>query len=93
MTPREAQTRLDRVRRPRALTTLRPAPGHRAMTLAAVTIGVVLLGIQLWLLTVAVDLYLGGEAAEAWTLAVASGLVFLGGLFAYWLLGHRPSNG
>lgn len=63
-----------------------PPPGRRAMTLTAITIGVLLLGVQLWLLTVAVDLYLGGEGHEAWTLALVSGLVFAGGVFAYWLL-------
>ena len=90
MTPPEERARPPSSRfRPRAVVTLRPAPGQRAMTLAAVTIGVLLLGVQLWLLTVAVDLYLGGEAHDAWTLAVASGLVFAGGVFAYGLLGRR----
>ena len=69
---------------------LRAAPGRRAIILGAVTVGVVLLAVQLWLLTVAVDLYLGGEGDRAWSLAVASGLVFAGGLFAYRLLRHEP---
>lgn len=89
-TPEERRRRPPTQRfRPHPIVTLRPAPGRRAMTLAAVTIGVLLLGVQLWLLTVAVDLYLGGEAHNAWTLALVSGLVFGGGVFAYWLLGHR----
>jgi hypothetical protein len=69
------------------------APGQRAIVLAAVLIGLLLLSIQLWLLTVAVELYLGGEAEDAWTLAVVSALVFLGGLFAYRLLRHQPQIG
>lgn len=95
MTPTEAGGRRPPSQRfgPRAIVTLRPAPGQRAMTLAAVTIGVLLLGVQLWLLTVALDLYLGGEGSEAWTLAVASGLVFAGGVVAYRLLGRRTPPG
>lgn len=69
------------------------APGRRAMMLAAVLIGLLLLGVQLWLLTVAVELYLGGEAEDAWTLALVSGLVFVGGLLAYRLLGRQPHIG
>lgn len=69
------------------------APGRRAMVLAAVVIGMVLLGVQLWLLTVAVELYLGGEAEHAWTLALGSAAVFLGGLLAYRMLGKQPRIG
>jgi len=66
------------------------APGQRAIVLAAVLMGLLLLGIQLWLLTVAVELYLGGETQGAWSLALVSAFVFLGGLFVYRLLGHQP---
>jgi hypothetical protein len=69
------------------------APGRRAMVLAAVLIGLLLLGVQLWLLTVAVDLYLGGDAGDAWTLAAVSGIVFGGGVLAYRLLGRQPHLG
>lgn len=67
---------------------LEPAvpPGRRAMLLAAVTVGIIMLGIQLWLLTVALDLYLAGAGSEVWTLAAFSGVVFLGGLGALRLL-------
>lgn len=64
-------------------------PGRRAMLLAAVTLGIIMLGIQLWLLTVALDLYLGGAGSEVWTLAVFSGAVFLGGLGALHLLERK----
>lgn len=59
-----------------------PSPGERAMAGAAIAIGVILLGIQLWALTVALELYLGGEGERIWGLAVLSGLVFAGGLLA-----------
>ncbi|MBA2287377.1 MAG: hypothetical protein H0W02_18045 [Ktedonobacteraceae bacterium] len=57
-----------------------PPPGQAAIILAGFAIGVVLLGIQLWLLTVALDLYLSGRSMNVWLLAVISGVVFLGGL-------------
>ncbi len=70
-----------------------PPPGRQALLLAALLIGFVLMGIQLWLLTVALDLYLGGEGKEVWLLAVISGLVFLGGVLALRLLGRQPRVG
>ena len=39
-------------------------------------------------LTVALDLYLAGSARGSWLLALASGLVFLGGLLAVRLVGR-----
>ncbi len=56
-------------------------PGQQAIVLAALFIGLLLLGVQLWLLTVALDLYLAGLAGPIWSLPVISGLIFLGGLF------------
>jgi hypothetical protein len=67
-----------------------PAPGTQALLLAVLVLGVILMGIQLWLLTVALDLYLGGAGDGIWWLAVVSGLVFAGGLFALWLTERRP---
>lgn len=57
-----------------------PPPGQVAIILTALVIGLILMGIQLWLLTVALDLYLAGQITDSWLLAVISGLVFLGGL-------------
>jgi len=68
-----------------------PPPGQGPVILAALAIGVTLMAIQLWLLTVALDLYLAGTGGEVWQLAVASGLIFLGGLAMLWLLHRRPS--
>ena len=67
-----------------------PPPGRQAVLIAKLAIGVLLLGVQLWLLTVALDLYLSGDGADVWTLALFSGVVFLGGLLALRLPGGRP---
>lgn len=67
-----------------------PAPGRMAVVLAALMIGLLLMGIQLWLLTVALELYLGGHGRQVWQLGLASGLIFLGGLLTLRLLGRRP---
>ncbi len=60
-----------------------PLPGRQALLLAALLIGLVLMGLQLWLLTVALDMYLAGEGESLWLLALVSGLVFAGGLLAW----------
>jgi hypothetical protein len=54
--------------------------------LTALTIGILLMGIQLWVLTVALDLLLGGEGSRVWQLALVSGAIFLGGVFVLNLL-------
>lgn len=66
-----------------------PPPGQQAIVLAALMIGLLLMGIQLWLLTVALELYLAGAGRHGWSLALVSGLIFLGGLLVLRLLG-RP---
>ncbi len=60
--------------------------------LAALGMGILMLAIQLWLLTVSLDLYLGGRGGEVTTLALISGVIFLGGLLALRVLsrGERP---
>jgi hypothetical protein len=50
----------------------RISPGRRSLLLA----------IQLWLLTIALDLYLGGRGGEIWSLVIISGLIFAGGVAA-----------
>ena len=68
-----------------------PPPGQQAVVLAALFIGLLLLGIQLWLLTVALDRYLSGAGQDIWVLPVLSGLIFCGGLLALrFLRQHRP---
>ena len=68
-------------------------PGQAAVVLASLAIGVVLMGIQLWLLTVALDLYLGGADSALWPLAAISGGVFVGGLLVLYMVnrGGRPA--
>jgi hypothetical protein len=62
------------------------APGQAPIVGAALAIGILLLGIQLWILTVALDLFLEGNGGRVWLLAAASGLIFVGGLWVLWLL-------
>jgi len=66
-----------------------PAQGQEALATAALAIGMLLMSLQLWLLTVALDLYLAGGGRGIWILALISGLVFVGGLLAVRLVG-RP---
>jgi hypothetical protein len=63
-----------------------------AVVMAALSIGLLLMGIQLWLLTVALDLYLAGEGARTWSPALASGAIFLGGLLILAVLRRRPAG-
>jgi hypothetical protein len=66
------------------------APGQAPIVAAGLAIGILLLAVQLWLLTVALDLYLAGHGDQVWSLALVSGLIFLGGLLVLWILGRRP---
>jgi hypothetical protein len=67
-----------------------PPPGQIAVVMAALMLALLLMGTQLWLLTVALELYLGGHGRQVWLLAVVSGLIFLGGIAVLKLLGRRP---
>ncbi len=67
-------------------------PGRVALFAAALLIGVLLMGIQLWLLTVALELYLAGNGGFLWLMGVISGLVFLGGLFVLRVLERHPRS-
>lgn len=68
-----------------------PLPGRQALLVGALIFGLLMMGLQLWFLTVALELYLGGKGGEVWGLAIGSGLVFAGGLFAVWLLARQPA--
>lgn len=70
----------------------RPPLGQVAVILMALTIGILLMGIQLWLLTIALDLYLGGSGTWLWLLTIISGLIFLGGLLMLRVLKHQPDS-
>jgi hypothetical protein len=67
-----------------------PPSGRSAMFMAGLAIGILLLSVQLWLLTLALDLYLSGLTANTWQLMLISGLVFLGGLALLRLLSQHP---
>ena len=66
-----------------------PPPGEMALLSAALLIGILLMAIQLWLLTVALELYLGGQGPRVWQLALVSGVIFLGGRGILSVLHHR----
>ena len=55
----------------------------------ALLIGLVLMAIQLWLLTVALDLLLGGKTEGFLRLVISSGAVFAGGVLVLALLRRR----
>lgn len=67
-----------------------PAVGQGGLTMLGLAIGLLLVTIQLWLLTIAFDLYLEGERADTVGVALSSGLVFAGGLLMLRLLARRP---
>ena len=77
-------------RRPDAAVDQPPPPGQMPIVMAALSIGLLLMGIQLWLLTIALDLYLAGAGAQIWQLALLSGGIFLGGLLMLRLPSRRP---
>ena len=68
----------------------RPTPGQPVIVGMGLAIGILLMSLQLWLLTLAFDLYLSDEPREIIGLAFFSGLVFLGGLVMLRLLDRRP---
>ena len=76
--------------RPSEAVAVPPPPGQEAIVMAALAIGIVLMGIQLWLLTVALDLYLAGKGDQVWGPALVSAAIFLGGLMMTRLLRRQP---
>lgn len=77
-------------KRPDRTVSQAPPPGQMGLVMAGLVIGVLLMGIQLWLLTIALDLYLGGAGRTVWQIALVSGAIFLGGLTMLRLLRRRP---
>ncbi len=67
-----------------------PAVGQQGLATLGLAIGLLLVAIQLWLLTIAFDLYLENERAKTVGVAIASGFVFLGGLGMLRLLDRKP---
>jgi uncharacterized protein DUF6755 len=57
----------------------REATWQGPLVLLGLTLGLFLMGIQLWLLTLAFNLYLAGDRGRVVLAATISGLIFLGG--------------
>ncbi|HEU4643381.1 MAG TPA: DUF6755 family protein [Gemmatimonadaceae bacterium] len=57
-----------------------PAPGQSGLVSFGLAIGVLLMAVQLWLLTLALNLYLLGDRRGTVYATVISGLIFAGGL-------------
>jgi len=70
----------------------RPPPGQAGIALFGLAVGIMLISIQLWLLTLAFDLYMLKQDTDAILAAAASGLVFLGGLAMLRILDRRPHH-
>lgn len=68
----------------------RPPPGQESIILLGLSIGILMMGIQLWLLTLAYDLYQLDEDRDLLLVAILSGLIFLGGLAILRFLDQRP---
>jgi len=69
-----------------------PPPGQSALVTLALAIGILLMTVQLWLLTLALNLYLADIREGTIIAALISGLIFLGGLLVLRLLEQRPSQ-
>lgn len=67
-------------------------PGQGPLVTLGLALGILLMGIQLWLLTLAFDLYLAGKRSETVIAAIISGLVFLGGLAMLRILSRNPAQ-
>ena len=67
-----------------------PPPGQLAVVMAALMIGLLMMGTQLWLLTVALELHLSGHGRQVWLLALVSGAIFAGGVMILRVLDRRP---
>ncbi len=77
-------------KRPDKAVNVPPPPGQMPLVSVALTIGVLLMAVQLWLLTVALDLFLAGNGGQVWQLALVSGAIFAGGLLMLWILRRKP---
>jgi hypothetical protein len=70
----------------------RPRPGQDVIVTMGLAIGLLLMALQLWLLTLAFDLYLARKRGDTLSVAFFSGLVFLGGIVMLLLIERRPSR-
>lgn len=68
-----------------------PPPGEAGLVGAALMIGIVLLALQLWILTVTLEEFQRHNDQRTYLLAGISALIFAGGLAVRWLLKRTPS--
>lgn len=68
-----------------------PPPGEAGLLGAALAIGMLLMGLQLWILTVALDAFQRHNDGQVYALAGISALIFLGGAAMLWILRRRPT--
>jgi len=68
-----------------------PPPGEASLVSAALAVGILLMGLQLWILTVALEEFQRHNDARIYLLAGISALIFVGGLAIRWLLKRTPS--
>lgn len=76
---------------------MRPAPGQNGLVMLGLSIGILFMSIQLWLLTLAFNLYLSGARGRTLIAAAVSGGIFAGGCAMLWVLRRagrrrRPSS-
>lgn len=68
-----------------------PPPGEAGLVGAALMIGILLLALQLWILTVALEEFQRHNDERTYALAGISAVIFAGGLAVRWLLKRTPS--
>lgn len=68
-----------------------PPPGEAGLVGAALMSGILLLALQLWILTVALEEFQRHNDQRTYMLAGISALIFAGGLAVRWLLRRTPT--
>ena len=66
-------------------------PGESGLVSAGLAIGILLMGIQLWILTVALEHFQQHEYPPLYALAGISALIFAGGVLMLWVLRRTPA--
>jgi hypothetical protein len=65
-------------------------PGEGVLLSAAVAMGILLMGMQLWILTVALEQFERHHYREVYALTGFSALIFAGGVAILWMLRRTP---